>query len=84
MRDMQTSAAFVVGNGRKLLGVVHDRDVLKHVKAGNRDLMTIVRNEGILDILERGQHCLPVARRETEPTVISLADSSRIVDLETR
>ncbi|SFN84652.1 quaternary amine ABC transporter ATP-binding protein [Mycetocola miduiensis] len=45
MRDMQTSAAFVVGNGRKLLGVVHDRDVLKHVKAGNRDLMTIVRND---------------------------------------
>jgi glycine betaine/proline transport system ATP-binding protein len=45
MRDMQTSAAFVVGNGRKLLGVVYDRDVLKHVKAGNRDLMTIVRND---------------------------------------
>ncbi|RLQ84671.1 quaternary amine ABC transporter ATP-binding protein [Mycetocola zhadangensis] len=45
MRDMQTSAAFVVGNGRKLLGVVYDRDVLTHVKAGNRDLMTIVRND---------------------------------------
>lgn len=45
MRDMQTSSAFVVGNGRKLLGVVHDRDVLRHVKAGNADLMEIVRND---------------------------------------
>ncbi|MCP2031278.1 glycine betaine/proline transport system ATP-binding protein [Okibacterium sp. HSC-33S16] len=45
MRDLQTSAAFVVGNGRKLLGVVHDRDLLKHVKAGNPDLMAIVRND---------------------------------------
>jgi glycine betaine/proline transport system ATP-binding protein len=45
MRDMQTSAAFVVGNGRKLLGVVNDRDLLKHVKAGNPDLMAIVRND---------------------------------------
>ncbi len=45
MRDMQASSAFVVGNGRKLLGVVHDRDVLRHVKAGNRDLMEIVRND---------------------------------------
>ena len=45
MRDMQTSSAFVVGNGRKLLGVVHDRDVLRQVKAGNADLMEIVRND---------------------------------------
>ncbi|AWB87528.1 quaternary amine ABC transporter ATP-binding protein [Mycetocola zhujimingii] len=45
MRDMQTSAAFVVGNGRRLLGVVHDRDVLTLVKNGNPDLMTIVRND---------------------------------------
>lgn len=45
MRDTQASSAFVVGNGRKLLGVVHDVDVLKQVKAGNPDLMAVVRND---------------------------------------
>ena len=39
MRDLQTSAAFVVGSGRKLLGVVRDRDVLRAgASAGERDL----------------------------------------------
>ncbi|HNP15340.1 MAG TPA: glycine betaine ABC transporter ATP-binding protein, partial [Terrimesophilobacter sp.] len=31
MRDLQTSAAFVVGRGRKLIGAVRDRDVMKLV-----------------------------------------------------
>jgi glycine betaine/proline transport system ATP-binding protein len=45
MRDLQTSAAFVVGNGRKLVGVVRDKDAMRLVKAGERDLSTIVRND---------------------------------------
>ncbi|WP_245571009.1 quaternary amine ABC transporter ATP-binding protein [Glaciibacter superstes] len=45
MRDLQTSAAFVVGNGRKLVGVVRDKDVMRQVKAGERDLTAAVRTE---------------------------------------
>lgn len=45
MRDLQTSAAFVVGTGRKLIGVVHDKDVMRQVKAGETDLGRIVRND---------------------------------------
>ncbi len=45
MRDLQTSAAFVVGNGRKLIGVVRDKDVMRQVKAGETDLGLIVRND---------------------------------------
>jgi glycine betaine/proline transport system ATP-binding protein len=45
MRDLQTSAAFVVGSGRRLVGVVRDNDVMRLVKAGERDLSTIVRND---------------------------------------
>jgi glycine betaine/proline transport system ATP-binding protein len=45
MRDLQTSMAFVVGNGRKLDGVVRDKDVIRLVKAGERDLASVVRND---------------------------------------
>jgi glycine betaine/proline transport system ATP-binding protein len=45
MRDLQTSAAFVVGNGRTLVGVVRDSDVMRQVKRGETDLMTVVRND---------------------------------------
>ena len=45
MRDLQTSAAFVVSAGRKLVGVVHDKDVMRQVKAGETDLGRIVRND---------------------------------------
>jgi glycine betaine/proline transport system ATP-binding protein len=44
MRDLQTSAAFVVGNGRKLVGVVHDKDVMRLVKAGDRELASVIRH----------------------------------------
>src|SRR5699024_7498895 len=37
------SAAFVLGTGRHLLGVVHDSDVLRQVKAGDRDLSKIIQ-----------------------------------------
>jgi len=45
MRDLQTSAAFVVGNGRRLDGVVRDNDVLRQVRRGETDLTTVVRND---------------------------------------
>jgi glycine betaine/proline transport system ATP-binding protein len=45
MRDLQTSAAFVVGNGRTLIGVVRDKDVMRLVRAGERDLSSIIRND---------------------------------------
>ena len=45
MRDLQTSAAFVVGNGRKFVGVVHDKDVMRLVKAGDRELASVIRHD---------------------------------------
>ena len=41
MRDLQTSAALVVGRGRTLLGAVRDRDVMRQVKAGETDLSAV-------------------------------------------
>nr|WP_246081333.1 glycine betaine/L-proline ABC transporter ATP-binding protein [Homoserinimonas aerilata] len=45
MRDLQTSAAFVVGRNRTLLGVVRDSAVLKQVRANERDLAPIKGDE---------------------------------------
>ncbi|RZU67008.1 glycine betaine/proline transport system ATP-binding protein [Microterricola gilva] len=45
MRDLQTSAAYVVGNGRILLGVVRDRDVIRQVKNRETDLSLVVRHD---------------------------------------
>ncbi len=43
MRDMQTSACFVTDAGRKLLGVVRDKDVLRQVREGENDLVAKLR-----------------------------------------
>ncbi len=70
MRDLQTSALFVVGGGRKLLGVVRDRDVLRQVKSGASDLESILVHNGavvdgdayLIDLLELAvESPLPVA-----------------------
>ena len=45
MRDMQTSLVYVVGGGRRLLGVVHDRDVLRLVQKGVKTLDSIIRDD---------------------------------------
>jgi glycine betaine/proline transport system ATP-binding protein len=45
MRDLQTSAAFVVGHGRRLLGVVRDRDVMRQVREGQSDLSAVIRDD---------------------------------------
>ena len=75
MRDLQTSAAFVVGPGRRLLGVVRDKDVLRLVKANETDLGTIIRNDAatvtgdvhLTDLFESAvESPLPVAVLDAE------------------
>lgn len=46
MRDLQTSSVFVVGEGRRFLGVVHDRDVMRLVKKSSTDLAPVVSDIG--------------------------------------
>lgn len=45
MRDLQTSAAYVVGRDRRLRGVVFDRDVIQLVRSGAGELAAIVRDD---------------------------------------
>ena len=45
MRDLQTSAAFVLGRDRKLLGVVRDGQAMKLVRGGNPDLGAIITDD---------------------------------------
>ncbi len=45
MRDLQTSAAFVVGRNRTLIGAVRDRDVMHLVKNGKTDLESAIDTE---------------------------------------
>jgi glycine betaine/proline transport system ATP-binding protein len=45
MRDLQTSAVFVVGEGRKFLGVVRDKDVMRQVRASETDLSKVIVHE---------------------------------------
>jgi glycine betaine/proline transport system ATP-binding protein len=60
MRDLQTSAAFVVGHGRRLLGAVRDRDVMRQVRDGQSDLAeaisadiaTVSRDEVLSELVE--------------------------------
>lgn len=60
MRDLQTSAAFVVGQGRTLLGAVRDRDVMRQVREGRSDLAEVIdtgiasvsRDEVLSDLVE--------------------------------
>ncbi|HUH53739.1 MAG TPA: glycine betaine/L-proline ABC transporter ATP-binding protein [Microbacteriaceae bacterium] len=54
MRDLQTSALFVVTSGRKLLGVVRDKDVLRQVREGGADLNEVLR--GTPSIVNREQY----------------------------
>lgn len=60
MRDLQTSAAFVVGQGRRLLGAVRDRDVMRQVRDGqgdlteaiDEDIATVSRDEVLSELVE--------------------------------
>jgi len=42
MRDLQTSAVFVVGDGRRYLGVVRDHDVMRLVRDSDPDLSSVI------------------------------------------
>ena len=42
MRDLQTSAAFVIGRDRVLAGAVHDKDALRQVRANETELIAIL------------------------------------------
>ena len=44
MRDLQTSATFVLNRDRSFAGVVRDKDVLRQVKTGETDLRAIIRD----------------------------------------
>ncbi len=43
MRDLQTAACFVTSSGRKLLGVVRDKDMLRLVREGSADLQDALK-----------------------------------------
>ena len=45
MRDQETSMVFVVTGGRRLVGVAHDRDVLRLVQRGDRALEAAIRDD---------------------------------------
>ncbi|MGV8884759.1 MAG: quaternary amine ABC transporter ATP-binding protein [Microbacteriaceae bacterium] len=70
MRDLQTSAAFVVGRDRVLAGAVHDRPALAHVRGGGSDLQSITNSDvtevladtPLLDLVEPAmESTLPIA-----------------------
>jgi glycine betaine/proline transport system ATP-binding protein len=48
MRDLQTSMVFVVGSGRKMLGVAHDRDVFRLVQRGERSLDSAITDDATI------------------------------------
>ena len=43
MRDLQTSACFVTSSGRKLIGVVRDKDMLRLVRDGSSDIQDALK-----------------------------------------
>lgn len=70
MRDLQTSAAFVVGRGRTLIGAVRDRDVMKLVTnkttelepAINTEVATVTGDIALADLYEVAvENDLPIA-----------------------
>ncbi len=69
MRDLQTSHVFVVGEGRRFLGVVSDRDVMRLVKRSDSNLLPIVSQvesvtgeTPLMEIIEASvESSLPVA-----------------------
>ncbi|WP_166879020.1 MULTISPECIES: glycine betaine/L-proline ABC transporter ATP-binding protein [unclassified Salinibacterium] len=70
MRDLQTSATFVVGRNRVLEGAVRDREILRQVRAGDgdlstaleRDIATVTLDTPLVDLVESSvESDLPIA-----------------------
>ena len=70
MRDLQTSAVFIVGRNRVLAGVVLDRHVLRQVRDGETDLLkivdatatTVTADTPLVDLVESSvESSLPIA-----------------------
>nr|WP_033349813.1 glycine betaine/L-proline ABC transporter ATP-binding protein [Leucobacter salsicius] len=81
MRDLQTSACFVTTNGRKLLGVVRDKDMLREVREGGTNLTDKVRptpsivgrDQYIADLFELAvESPLPVAVVDDQDRLIGV------------
>jgi len=81
MRDLQTSAAFVVGRNRTYMGVVRDRDVLRQVKNGEQDLSVVVRTDAttvspethLVDLVESAVGSdLPIAVVDAEDRLLGV------------
>ena len=81
MRDLQTSACFVTTNGRKLLGVVRDKDVLRQVREGGTDITERLRptpsivtpDQLIADLFElSAESSLPVAVIDDQDRLIGV------------
>lgn len=79
MRDLQTSAAFVVGNGRRLLGVVGDRDVMRLVKASKSDLNEVVRTSVASVSPETALHDLVELSVESSLPVAVVDSANRLI-----
>jgi len=81
MRDLQTSAAFVVGRGRKLLGAVRDRDVMKLVtnkqteleSAIDTDVAAVAGDIALADLYEVAvENDLPIAVVDDERRLLGV------------
>jgi len=79
MRDLQTSAAFVVGDGRRYLGVVRDRDVMRQVKASETDLSKVIVNDGGTVTGETQLADLFGAAVESDLPVVVIDDKQRLL-----
>lgn len=79
MRDMQTSAAFVVGDGRRYLGVVRDRDVMRQVKASETDLARVISRDAGMVTGETQLADMFEAAIESELPVAVVDDRERLL-----
>jgi glycine betaine/proline transport system ATP-binding protein len=79
MRDLQTSAAFVVGDGRRYLGVVRDRDVMRQVKASETDLSKVIHNDGGTVTADTQLADLFGAAVESDLPVVVIDDKQRLL-----
>ncbi|MBP1325272.1 glycine betaine/proline transport system ATP-binding protein [Leucobacter exalbidus] len=74
MRDLQTSACFVTTSGRKLLGVVRDKDMLREVRKGGTDLAALVRPTP--SVVDRDQYIADLFELAVEsPLPVAVVDN---------